>query len=609
MVSKFHSIPLKVSLLILCIETVLLALMGTYYVQRFDREIEQRVREKLTLPGILMSQRALNYDAVKDLQVIGGLVHEQVADAFIFRKDGRVFFSSESEREGKDFHSLLEERERELLVWDEGNSLQVSFTADNGEKLITSITPIHHSEQLLGHLYIKIYAANIEREKRKVLLLFVFGSVLTIVLTTLLEAFFVHRLFVPRIQQISATMEDVENGDLESRVRFRGPPDELQLLSQRVNTMIGAVAENIYEISATKGKLEKSEERFRELADLLPETIFELDNEGRVLYVNKQGEKIFQYSKDDVEGGIYSSDLVVEIDRDQAAELVQKRVRGEISGIVEYRGRRKDGSTFPVHINASAMYNRGELVGLRGVMVDITEKKHLQDKLLQAQKMEAIGRLSASIAHEFGNPLIGVYWLLQDLSKLQCLDEDTRKMTEVALQECRRMREFLFNFQRFSKRTTGRTELFDIHNVLDGCLLFYKKFIRDKDVSVVKQYATNLSLVHAIKDQINQVLVNLIMNGIEAMGESGGELVISTEAEQETIRVTIRDNGTGIKKENLVHVFEPFFSTKQEVKGMGLGLYVSYGIIQRHHGDIIVDSEYGQGTSFTVILPVAVVDN
>jgi len=426
---------------------------------------------------------------------------------------------------------------------------------------------------------------------------------LTILLTTILEAFFVHRLFVPRIRNISEVLHQVEGGDLSKMTSLRGPKDELRILSQQVNQMIQSVAANISEISSTQNKLRDSEERFRELSELLPEAIFELSLEGKFIYVNKRTTELFQYSKEEFYHGIKPFTLIEGVDRHKFQEIIQQRINEELKGVVEYIARRRDGSTFPVHINSSVILKNAKPVGIRGVLVDITEEKQLQAQLLQAQKMEAIGRLAASISHEFGNPLIGVHWLLRDINSQDDLSASTREMTDIALQECQRMRNLLQDFRNLSKQTNGMIETFSIVHVIENCLLFYKKFLQEKKVTIIKRYDEDIPEIEAVKDQIHQVLVNLFMNAIEAMDNSGGKLSIDTTYNDGKVHVTVKDEGKGIQEDNLEHIFEPFFSTKANIEGMGLGLYISYGIIQNHGGEILVESQPGKGSSFTVMLP------
>lgn len=230
------------------------------------------------------------------------------------------------------------------------------------------------------------------------------------------------------------------------------------------------------------------------------------------------------------------------------------------------------------------------------------EKTHAQ--LLQAEKLAAIGGLSASIAHEFNNPLQGVMNVLSGVKRRVSLGKEEAALVDMAVTECNRMSNLIKNLQDFNRPTSGKLALLDIHAAIDSLLLLSKNAFATSGITVTKNYAADLPRIKVVTDQIKQVFLNLLNNGADAC-EHGGTITIHTEADEKNIIVRIQDTGTGIPPENMEHIFEPFFSTKPAVKGTGLGLSISYGIIKAHGGEITVQSELGKGTIFSVILPIA----
>ncbi|GAB4285259.1 MAG: hypothetical protein Kow0092_39390 [Deferrisomatales bacterium] len=229
------------------------------------------------------------------------------------------------------------------------------------------------------------------------------------------------------------------------------------------------------------------------------------------------------------------------------------------------------------------------------------ERMHRQ--LLHAEKLGAIGKLAASIAHEFNNPIFGVQNVLEALrARLPPSDRDA-EMVDLALQECRRVTRLIRDLQGFNRPTSGTFGPTDVHQAIDAMLVFCKKDFSTRGIRVVKRYAQALPVVHAVEDQIRQVILNLFNNARDAMAE-GGTLEVETEARNGAVAIRIRDSGRGIPPEDQQRVFEPFFTTKPSVKGTGLGLSVSYGIVKNHGGEIRVLSRPGAGTTFTVLLPV-----
>lgn len=231
----------------------------------------------------------------------------------------------------------------------------------------------------------------------------------------------------------------------------------------------------------------------------------------------------------------------------------------------------------------------------------IKEREH---RLRQVQKMEAIGMLSSSIAHEFGNPLMGIGFLLNDLKKNSCLDAENQQLLDMGLEECNRMKKLIRDLKYFYRPSSGQMKKVDVHRLIDDILLFQKSFFKSRHILVVRKYGRELPPVTAVEDQIKQVLVNLLLNAAESMDERGGTVTISTTTDTGTVSIAIRDTGAGISPEDQENIFLPFFSTKPEVAGTGLGLSVSYGIVQSHKGEIKVSSVPGQGATFTLVLPV-----
>lgn len=232
------------------------------------------------------------------------------------------------------------------------------------------------------------------------------------------------------------------------------------------------------------------------------------------------------------------------------------------------------------------------------------ELKLTHDQLLHAEKLSAVGKLSASIAHEINNPLFGIRNVLAGIKRRTLLNKEDAELLDMALQECDRIKYLIHDLRDFNRPTTGVMVPMDMHKTIDNILLLLKKEFKNKKIKVEKDYTLEPPNISAVTDQIKQVLLNLLNNATDAIPDSGGNIWITTEVLDNMAAVRVQDSGAGIKPENMGHIFEPFFTTKSAVKGTGLGLSVSYGIIKRHGGRIEVHSEVGKGTTFTILLPV-----
>ncbi|MEW6595713.1 MAG: ATP-binding protein [Thermodesulfobacteriota bacterium] len=224
-------------------------------------------------------------------------------------------------------------------------------------------------------------------------------------------------------------------------------------------------------------------------------------------------------------------------------------------------------------------------------------------QLLHAEKLSAMGKLTASLAHELNNPLCGIGNVLEGLHRREAMDGEDRAMVELAISECQRVTKLISDMQAMNRPTSGAQSPLALHPLLDSMLRLCDKECRRHHIRVVRDYAENLPLVLAVEDQLKQVMLNLFTNAVAAMEEEGGILAVETAFQGGQVVVRVEDTGPGIRPEDLGRIFEPFFTTKPAGKGTGLGLPVSYGIIEQHGGTITVQSEPGQGTVFTVTLP------
>ena len=342
--------------------------------------------------------------------------------------------------------------------------------------------------------------------------------------------------------------------------------------------------------------LKISEDKYKRIFEESRDMIYLSDVSGRLLDFNKSAMRIFGYSRDELLA-INVSDLYYQSsDRQLFLDAINRT--GAVSNY-EVILKNKAGFKKYCLISGSIQRTIDNEINYLGVIHDITRRKKAERELAKIEKLDAAARLIRSLAHEIRNPLTNII-----LSSEQLKDEIGIKeydfYFEIINRNSKRINQLLTDLFNSSNPAGVSKSSCDINEVVENAIALAKDRIQLKEIEIERDLTNIKYQVFIDRDQIEIALLNIIINGIEAMPEKGGLLKIKTNVIENVFEIIIEDNGKGVPKENLERLFEPYFTSKQN--GLGLGLASSQTIIQLHHGSIDVESELGKGTKFIIHL-------
>ena len=376
------------------------------------------------------------------------------------------------------------------------------------------------------------------------------------------------------------------------------------------NAVVGAsiIARDITAGRAAEESLRRSEATSRALLESVSESIVVADAAGRIVLVNARTEAMFGYARAELIG--QPVEVLVPIPlrerhvAHRATYMTAPRVRSMGQGL-DLAGLKKDGTEFPVEVSLSFVETDE---GIRAIafVTDISERVAFQRAARQADKLAALGTLSAGIAHEINNP-IGIISSRVEVMMLEAeeqgLPAEARKDLEVILRHARRVATITQGLLSFARQSSGSRGPVNLSHVAEEIVQLVRKDMSRARVQVTTKLDEAVPSFPADANAIGQVVLNLLTNARSAMPE-GGEITIETShlAAARSVRLAVRDTGAGIPPEILTKIFDPFFTTKSE--GTGLGLSISHGIVHDHHGTLDVRSEVGKGSTFTLTFPL-----
>jgi PAS domain S-box-containing protein len=477
--------------------------------------------------------------------------------------------------------------------------------------VVSGQSDILHEGQVIGRIHIQLSRAPAAESLSRLLItsvlmaLFLFASVF-LFLQTLLR-----RYLARPLKALGNWTELVARGE------YGSPPVEIE--EEELSTIVDKFSEMSQQVQAREQSLRDSERKFRDLAELLPGIVLESDLDGSLTFINQAGLAALQYGIDDIKAGLNLRQVIIEKDHEQLFDNISNAaVRNPQVG-TEFTAIRKDGETFPVLAYSSPVHDGDQFVGVRGVALDISQQKILEQHVTQSSKLEAIGTLAGGIAHDFNNILSAILGYAELSLSEDTLQEEDRQNLEAVHQAALRAKDLVKQILMFSRRGLEKREAIQIHLIVEEAVSLVGKAI-PASIQIKTNIDPQAGSVLVDATQIHQIIMNLCTNAYHAMMDRGGQLEVilkrsevdsATAAKYPNLKsrtcvvIEVRDTGAGIEPAYLEKIFDPFFTTKEPGKGTGMGLSVVHGIVTGYGGAIEVDSELGTGTTFRVLLPLS----
>jgi len=347
-------------------------------------------------------------------------------------------------------------------------------------------------------------------------------------------------------------------------------------------------------------KLQRSEKRLKAILDTATDAIISIDENHKIILFNNAAQRIFRYSGREVLGkdlGLLIPPVYGNHNR-YIKKYLERREPDVIGKTLSLRGVRNGGEVFPIELSLSSM-EMDDRVTFTAIIRDITEQQKLKIKMLQSERLAAVGQAVAHVAHEIKNPLMIIGGFSSQIrSKID--NEKDRHKLEMVLDEVSRLERMVADLGDFTKEYKLVKRPAHLNSVVKDVIQIMTGVCDQEKYSFEKLLSEDVEEIECDPDKLKQVFINVISNGLEAM-QDGGTISISTEKIPKGVEIRINDEGTGIDPDRLQNIFEPFYTTREH--GSGLGLSISYKLIEAHNGDIWAISAPGEGTTFIIQIP------
>ncbi len=593
------TLPAKVSLTVTAIIVAISAVSTTLFVSAHSRDAERSRLERGAALSFALAKSAEEGLRTEDLNLI------KKASAIIQAPDVmlvQVFSTVWDPVDSYPFDQLQNSADPRAIVHFRQSTTPYTAAVAGGYEFYEPI--LYRQDETvtpfpIGYVRLSLSSAGIQQDIRRIVLLNIIIAAFITFIAVIAINILVSRLVVGPIMDLHHSVAAFRDGDrpLPAPRHPRGA-EEIRDLTQEFSRLMGTVRER-------EAQLIDSDRRIRSLFDRVEHAIFRTDDTGAIMETNGTFRNLFG----DV-GGL--CDIL--IGERSAPDCL--RTAAAANGLhLEDRAVGKGGTELFVSLSLYPTQDAsGRIVGFDGYLIDITEKKRLEERLIRAQKLEAVGTLAGGMAHDFNNLLTAILGYSGILLKSLNEDSPLFKSASIIHNAAKRGAEFGKKILTITRKEKLETRPVQVNDLVNGALELLHRTM-PKNIEIDVHLSPDLPVTNADAAQIQQVIINLAVNARDAMPD-GGRLVLETSSvgaaersgpaadSSAFIRLSVSDTGDGIDTETQARIFDPFFTTKEVGKGTGLGLYIVQSIVNKHGGYINLYSEPARGTRFNVYLPV-----
>jgi PAS domain S-box-containing protein len=428
------------------------------------------------------------------------------------------------------------------------------------------------------------------------------GVALFAILLALIFAYFWSGKTVAPLLRLVSAVKAIGQGDLGHKIQVESA-NEIGLLAAEFNKMTISLKDSHGQLEAANRNLFDMKEYISNIVDSMTMSIVVIDKEYRITVINLEFEKTIGKHRNEVIGSLVGEIIELSGENQSLQDHLQVVMASSETKILTKIYCRVGRENMISNLRLSPLLEgEKELVGAVIIVEDISARVNLEEELALSQRLAAIGKLAAGLAHEINNPL-GIILNYIEICQMDEKDEKVKNYLAKITSETERIAEIIRQLLEFSRQSETKFKAVDLIEIIDDTIDLIEYKLRKEGIQLRRHYFPDVATVVADKSRLKQVFLNIILNALQAMQQGGSLTITLDESEdgQEFI-LSFTDSGKGIARQNLDKVFDPFFSTKEIGEGTGLGLSVSYGIIQEHGGSIEVVSKEGRGSTFTIRL-------